>query len=220
VKRFAGLIVGVVAAVVFARLGVWQLDRRAERRDRNALLEARLSQPPIHLTEAGPLLTAAADSLRFRRVRAVGRFDFLYEAVQGGLSYNGAPGVHLMTPLRLADGAGVLVDRGWTYAADGMTANRDSLREPDSTVVEGVFVAPVARWGVRPDTLDAGYPMLRPILRRTEGPSGLPTGLAVPPLPALDDGPHLAYALQWFSFAVIAVVGGALLSRRPKTRAH
>jgi cytochrome oxidase assembly protein ShyY1 len=62
--------------------------------------------------------------------------------------------------------------------------------------------------------------MLRPILRRTEGPSGLPTGLAVPPLPALDDGPHLTYALQWFSFAVIAVVGGALLSRRPKTRAH
>lgn len=39
-------------------------------------------------------------------------------------------------------------------------------------------------------------------------------GPAVPipvPPPTLDDGPHLAYAIQWFSFAAIALVGGLIV---------
>jgi surfeit locus 1 family protein len=36
--------------------------------------------------------------------------------------------------------------------------------------------------------------------------------------PALDDGPHLSYAVQWFSFATIAVVGGILLTVRGTRR--
>lgn len=42
-------------------------------------------------------------------------------------------------------------------------------------------------------------------------------GLSLPrtvPTPELDDGPHLAYAIQWFAFAAIAVVGGAIYLRR------
>jgi len=34
------------------------------------------------------------------------------------------------------------------------------------------------------------------------------------PPPALDEGPYLGYAIQWFSFAIIAVVGGAAVARR------
>ena len=36
------------------------------------------------------------------------------------------------------------------------------------------------------------------------------------PVPALDDGPHLGYAIQWFAFAIIAVVGSMFLYRREK----
>jgi len=35
------------------------------------------------------------------------------------------------------------------------------------------------------------------------------------PAPALDDGPHLSYAIQWFSFAIIVLAGTAALLRRP-----
>jgi cytochrome oxidase assembly protein ShyY1 len=35
-------------------------------------------------------------------------------------------------------------------------------------------------------------------------------------IPALDEGPHQSYAIQWFSFALVAVVGGVALSRRPR----
>lgn len=34
-------------------------------------------------------------------------------------------------------------------------------------------------------------------------------------LPVLDEGPHRSYAVQWFSFAAIAAVGGVVLYRRP-----
>ncbi len=32
--------------------------------------------------------------------------------------------------------------------------------------------------------------------------------------PDLSNGPHLSYAIQWFSFAAIAIIGGAVLLRR------
>jgi surfeit locus 1 family protein len=40
-------------------------------------------------------------------------------------------------------------------------------------------------------------------------------GLPAPaPLPELSEGPHLGYALQWFAFATIALVGYVVLLRR------
>ncbi|HEX5950122.1 MAG TPA: hypothetical protein VFZ96_03895, partial [Actinomycetota bacterium] len=36
----------------------------------------------------------------------------------------------------------------------------------------------------------------------------------VVPRPELDEGPHLSYAVQWFIFATIALVGFVVLARR------
>jgi surfeit locus 1 family protein len=36
--------------------------------------------------------------------------------------------------------------------------------------------------------------------------------------PALDDGPHLYYAIQWFAFAAIAVVFAIVMLRQPRER--
>ena len=42
-----------------------------------------------------------------------------------------------------------------------------------------------------------------------------PDGLPEPsPLPELSDGPHLSYAIQWFTFAAIAVAGCVVLALR------
>jgi surfeit locus 1 family protein len=217
-KRYAGVIIGVVAAALFIRLGVWQLSRRAERLAQNAVLEARLALPSLDLTGGAPAMSAEPDSLRFRRVRARGRFDFSHELVEAGRSFQGAPGVHVLTPLLLSDGVGVLVDRGWVYSADGRTVELGALREPDSAEVEGVLGLPVGRWSVRPDTLRPGYILVPAVLRRTVAAPDAPAALRPVPLPVLDAGPHLSYALQWFSFAAIALVGGTLLTRRDLRR--
>jgi surfeit locus 1 family protein len=52
------------------------------------------------------------------------------------------------------------------------------------------------------------------LLAQREEPS--PGSRPVPaPLPELSEGPHLSYAIQWFSFAGVALVGCGVLLRRP-----
>jgi surfeit locus 1 family protein len=211
-RRVAGMVLGLVVAAVCVRLGLWQLDRHAERRAWNTQAEARLAAPPVTLTSgAAPADTAG---LTYRRARAVGVFGFADQVTEGNKTYQGAPGVYVVTPLRFADGTGILVNRGWAYAADGMTADLASLAELDTASVEGVLLPPSGRLATRPESLAVGYPLFPLILRRSERPDTLPAGLAPALLPARDAGPHLAYAFQWFAFAVIGVVGGMLLARR------
>lgn len=54
--------------------------------------------------------------------------------------------------------------------------------------------------------------------RRTPGTRGISYPLAQP-APVLDEGPHLGYAVQWFSFALIFVVGWIALLRSRRRRA-
>jgi cytochrome oxidase assembly protein ShyY1 len=35
-------------------------------------------------------------------------------------------------------------------------------------------------------------------------------------LPVLDDGPHRGYAMQWFSFALIAIAGAGIVVYRER----
>ena len=124
------------------------------------------------------------------------------ELIGPGRSFDGTPGVALVTPLRLADGATVYVDRGWVPSPDARHVDLARYRESDSATVEGVGVVP-----------PRGYPALPFILQQTgtAAAQGLPRRW---PQPSLDDGPHLSYAIQWFSFAVIVVVGTVALLRK------
>ena len=204
--------VGAVAvAIGCVRLGVWQLDRLAQRRARNAVVRARLALPPLVVGRA-----TSPDSARQRRLIARGVYDFSRERVWPGRSFDGTPGVALVTPLRLADGAAVLVDRGWVPSPDAYHVNQALYREPDTIAVEGLgFLAPRGRGDVKPTALrdSVPYALLPLVLQQT----GTAAGPGLPrrwPAPTLDDGPHLSYAIQWFSFALIIVLGtGALLRK-------
>ena len=210
--RVAALLLGFGAAAVCFRLGLWQLERHGERRAWNAQVEARLAAPLLLLTSGAA--AAAWDSLAYRRARAAGTFVFADQTVEVNRSYQGAPGVFVLTPLRLADGTAILVNRGWTFAPDGMTADLGLRAEAESTLVEGVLLVPAGRFAVRPESLVVAYPLFPLVLRRTEPPPGMPRGLIPAVLPPRDSGPHLSYTFQWFAFAVIAAVGGTLLARR------
>jgi len=178
----------------------------------NARLEARLAEPPLDL-ESG-VTGQPADSLAYRRATARGVFAFADQVLEGGRSYQGAPGVHVVTPLRFADGTGVLVVRGWTYSPDARTVDLAVLSEPESTTAVGILVPP-SGWGrVEPESVSVGYPLLPVLLRRTDPAAGAPPTLVPVPLPPRDNGPHLSYAVQWFAFATIAAVGGVILAWR------
>lgn len=138
---------------------------------------------------------------------ARGKYEFAAERSWPGRSYEGTPGVALITPLRLADGSAVLVDRGWVPSPDAFHVDHNAYREPDSASVWGIARtlprgrADVDSTGYLPFVIEVVEPVARGLPRRW-------------PSPALDNGPHLSYAVQWFSFAIIALVGTAVLIRK------
>jgi len=193
----------VLVATGCVLLGRWQLNRLAQRRARNAVLAARLALPPLPVRRE-----VTADSARQRRVVAHGVYDFAAERTWPGRSFQGTPGVALVTPLRLADGSAVLVDRGWAPSPDAFHVDRTLYLEPDTATVTGIALIPPRGRG---DVDVSGFLPFVIQLEAPEPAKGLPRRW---PPPAFDDGPHLSYAIQWFSFALIALVGTAVLIRK------
>ena len=105
-----------VLALVFLRLGSWQLERKAEK---EALFEAFAAAPELSLE------MALAQEREFARVEAHGRFDPRRHLLLDNRIWNGRAGVHVLTPFTLDDGRTVLVNRGWLPLA----ADRRSLPE-------------------------------------------------------------------------------------------
>lgn len=219
-RTLAFVVFALALAAGCVRLGVWQLARLDERRARNALVAARLAAPATGWGEA----VRDTAQARYRRVALQGRYDHAREVVHTSRVRDGAPGVHVLTPLHLADGTIVLVNRGWVYAADGMTVDLALWPEGDDAVVEGFLEAyvhapgavatPSQPRGVRVldrDSLQARIgTALAPFVVVQQRPDARPDSvgrlLRVPP-PALGEGSHRSYAIQWFAFAAIAVLG-------------
>ena len=140
-RDLAALVIALLIAATCIRLGVWQLDRLHARRERNALLLVARARPPLEVNGSLP-----ADSARDRRLRAHGVYDYRHERLWHPRSYQGVPGVDLVTPLRLGDGAAVLVDRGWAASPDAYHVDQGAYREGDSAAVVGIgMLAPRAR---------------------------------------------------------------------------
>jgi len=196
----------VLVAALCVAAGIWQLRRLTARRARNAALSARLALPPLELRDG----RITADSARQRRVQAYGVYDFAAERRWPGRSFEGTPGVALITPLRLPDGSAVLVDRGWVPSPDAYHVDATAYREPDTATVVGIAVIPPRGRG---DVDVHGFLPFVIQLQTADPARGLPRRW---PRAALDNGPHLSYAIQWFSFAAIALVGTAALLRHRK----
>ena len=221
-RDLIALVGALLVAGACVRLGIWQLDRLHQRRAHNALVAAARARPELDIRAGLPL---PIDSLRDRRLRARGAYDYARERLWHGRSYEGIPGVDLVTPLRLPDGSAVLVDRGWAPSPDGYHVDQQAYREGDSADVEGLgMAAPRGRGDVDPAALRDSLPYrVLPIVMQQSPPSTalyrpLPPGLTRWPSPPLSDGPHLSYVVQWFSFAVIIVVGSLVLLRQRHMR--
>jgi surfeit locus 1 family protein len=219
------LALAVLLSALFVGLGIWQLNRLSERRERNALLAARLAEP---VAEFERLPSDAT----YRRVVVRGVPDITNEIVLTGRSRRGSPGVYILTPLRrAADEAAVLIVRGWVYAPDAATIDLARWREDRGEYTGYVNVlpessAPEPRASQRKVralsrvTLSPLFPYsIAPLyVVATDSASGsAPVRL---PMVTLDEGPHLSYAIQWFAFAAIALIGGSAVALRTRASRH
>jgi surfeit locus 1 family protein len=219
-RDYVLIVLSVCFVALTTSLGFWQLRRRAQRLAQNAEVTARLADAPVLVTR----LTHDSAALHYRRVFLNGRYDYSREIKIVDRTRNGSPGINIVTPVRIAGtDTAVLVNRGWVYAPDGLTVDLAHWREADSVAGTGyarplfrVFSgSPVLqgrpdsfRWldltALRPRLPYPVYPFVIVLEGDTEAHGKIPP--RVPP-PPLDEGPHMSYAIQWFSFAIIAVVG-------------
>lgn len=114
----------VLLVVAMVQLGFWQLRRLDEKRDHNALVEARqvLAAEPVEdvVPASARVGSDEVDAVLYRTVTVTGTYAGDDTFVVENRSLNGASGAWVLTPLVLPDGRGVVVNRGFIgYDAEG-----------------------------------------------------------------------------------------------------
>ena len=226
----------VVLAVCLAcvSLGAWQLDRLAERRLANQVNAVRYEQPAIPLEEALIGSGDDVDSLEYRHVSATGVFNPEEEVLVRSQVRQSKAGFDVVTPFETDSGV-LLIDRGWVPLEFDSVPVAAAPPPEGAVTVEGMVR--LSGKGTSPE----GQPGERQTVIRRVDVSLLDSqiegelvpfylqlvgsqSVAVLPVPASppdfsDEGPHLSYAVQWFSFALVGILGYGFLIRRSLRRA-
>jgi surfeit locus 1 family protein len=228
------LVLAVVVGL--AALGQWQFQRLDERRVQNDRLEERLAAPPVDVAElsrdAGDLDDVA---LEYRRVTVTGTYLADEELLLEGRELRGQSGRDSFVPLELADGTLVLVRRGWVPRELGPPPLEDAVPPVGEVTVEGYLERSVPQPGFGPRNPAEGrlamlqVPDVPRIAEQLPGPTfpmivrltaqdpppvasdafaarGLEALPVVYPQVPFEEGSHLSYALQWYSFALLALI--------------
>lgn len=215
----AGVVVFAIAC--FTLLAPWQMSRHEQKKAQNDAISASFDAAPTPLADADPATG------EWRQVVVTGVYAPEAEVVARLRTVQGEPAFEVLTPLRLPDGATVLIDRGFVRPAGGERGVPDYTPAPAGTVTvvgrlrrdESTDRAPVT---------DSGRLQVYAIDSRSVGAAtGLdlrpgyvqlnadqPGVLGPLPLPQLTAGPYFAYSLQWAGFGLMALVGWALVVRR------
>lgn len=218
-RRIVVALAAVAAVALTARLGVWQVDRGAQKRALQAAIEQRGQEPPLAVAQ----LARTADEApaqHHRRATLQGRWIGARTVFLDNRQMHGRPGFFVVTPLQLADGSAVAVQRGWIPRDAQDRTRLPAVPTPaGDVVVDGRIAPPPARLYEfqQPGTerirqnldLDAyaretGLALRPWSLVQTGAPSeGLERDW---PEPAVDVARHQGYAFQWF--ALSALVAG------------
>jgi cytochrome oxidase assembly protein ShyY1 len=208
------VVVMLFAVACFAVLAPWQFGRHAERQATNEAVTRSMSSTPVPISEL------REQPQEWRTVTATGTFLADDEVVARLRTVLGQPAFEVLTPFRLTDGSVVLVNRGYVRPEQGEVPGYDAPPAGEVTVTarfrsderdpraretlpgrdghEQVYAvdsrAVASATGL---TIQPGY------LALTGDSAGV---LAALPLPVLEAGPFLSYALQWITFGVMTLL--------------
>lgn len=209
----------LLAFAVLIALGVWQVERREEKHALLDQIATRSAGPAVEIET----LLATGDYAAYRPAIARGTFDHAHEVFVFAPRSDTGPtlqGYKVVTPFHLVTGKTLLVDRGWVPASLKAPAKRAKAQIAGETEIEGML-RPSSKPGVfvpDPDlkqrvfyareaaaiakvlgvTLSTTL-LLEAKTRTAGGPEPLSSAIDIP-----DN--HLAYAITWFSLAIVLVV--------------
>lgn len=232
----ARLAVALLLAAVMSLLGMWQWQRFEERSAINERIDAAEVADPVPLTSlvtapgpgepVGAGLPADTD---WSKVTVTGQYDPEHEFLVRGRSMSGRVGVEVLTPLRLADGSAVLVNRGWIVAPGGAAELPDPPAAPAGQVTVVGWARPSERGGtvvehageltIRRIDLPAmaaqlPYPVYGVYVQLAEQQPEADPALTLLPTRRENAWLNAAYTVQWAIFAGMTLVGFGWLARR------
>lgn len=221
------LFTAVVALAVLGmvRLGFWQYDRMQDRKAFNAEVRANDAAPVVPLDRVD---LSDPDAAEWRRVTVTGRYLPDEGVVVVNRSQGGLPGRNVVSVLDLGDGTAVLVNRGFLPSIEpdlpatpsgevtvlGRLRTDEQRRLGQPSIPVGSELTEVPRIEV-----DALQPQIEPTLlpmhlQAIESEPADAAALQPIAFPGLDNGPHFSYMVQWWIFALCAVIGWVFAVRR------
>lgn len=234
-RKVVVLVAAVLAAVLTARLGVWQLDRAQQKLDLQARMQSRATLPPL-TTDDLARDAAAATGQHYRRIVLQGRWLPEHTVYLDNRQMNARQGFFVVTPLLLAGGDAVLVQRGWSPrdfsdrtrlvpvpTLPGELQLEGRIAPPPSKLLELAAVpgGPIRQnldltefaretgLRLRPLSVQQLAPA-RPVVRPGET-AAAPDAMAADGLlrqwlvPVVDVSKHHGYAFQWFALCALIV---------------
>jgi len=219
-------IVVALIAVLFVNLGFWQIRRLHWRKGNNEIILAQEKLPPVSLDS---LAGQPLDAIQYRRVTADGTYDVGKEAILFGRpDASGLQGNHLLTPFTTTAGTFLIIDRGWVPLSWARIPVAEAAPPDGPVTVNGVLLPPESEAAAGPPSQGQVKEVNIGQLRASVGRELMPAYLLLQEqapsqtgdfpktgtLPALTEGPHLSYAIQWFLFTLIGLVGYAGLVRK------
>ena len=237
-RTLTPLLAGLLVIAVTVSLGNWQQRRALEKTELQATLDAAALRPAVAVAASAPVgapRDGAGPGVSLgQRVLLEGEWLTSAGIFLDNRTYAGRAGYHMLTPLRLADGSGVvLVNRGWVATGADRTALPAISLVPGKFALEARVQFPEVNaftlaksgqieegrvWQVLDLTrlaarADVGVPLC------TVGsvtPACLAPWIALQtsdaedglvrdwPLPAAGIDRHRGYAFQWYSLAALA----------------
>src|SRR5919202_6716272 len=228
----------LVGVAVLAALGVWQLRRLAWKEALIAHVAERVHRPAEPLPPEARWSALRPEDYEFRHVRVSGRYlgdreVHAFTSLSEPKGPFGGPGYWVFTPLVLADGAAVFVNRGFVPMDRKDPATRAGREAAGPVEVTGLMRAPDRAGLFTPDpdpgkkvfflrdpaamARAAGLDRVAPFYvdAAESGPGGLPQGgetrLSFP-------NPHLGYALTWFGLAAALILMFGVWARAQAAR--
>lgn len=219
----------LVASVVMIRLGFWQIGRLEGKRAFVAQSLAQIEAEPLAITGEETDLDGRA--ARHRPAVVTGQYDFENEVALKNKSYQGQIGYHILTPMLIENSTrAVLVDRGWISGADFDPEMVGLAPDNPEDTAEGRIAPPDFRpkdakipdeprleWyrvDIEGVQNQVPYELLPFFIALTPSETDQGSPIPNPPEIVLDEGPHLAYAIQWFVFAAVVPIVYAFQVRK------
>lgn len=231
-KWIAITVVCIFMLPAFQALSNWQWNRLEARQIVNEKIQQQISREPVLISElivtSDGSLEVSADS-QWQTVEMTGTWHQDDQVLVRKKSLESDLGLWVVTPLELTDGTFVMVNRGWTAAANSAVDSPVVADVPTGTIeVLGRIREVQERTKPAPTDLPDGQVDRIVPIEIVDGPQTLTNAyvemtasrpesktneIRTLPAPEVTEGAHRSYAVQWIFFEIMTVIGWIILVR-------